>query len=131
MLTIKSIKYRIYPSKRQIHLLENTLEGCRLYYNHLLSQRKDGWETCKKNYSCFEQQKINKDFLDKSKFIIYSQVIQNVAVRVDLAYKVFFRRLKNNEKPGYPRFKSRDRYDSFTYPQRGWKFDEKYILKKN
>lgn len=127
MLTTKSIKYRIYPSRSQIQLLNNTLEGCGLYYNHLLSQRKEGWESSKKNYTCFEQQKINKDFLNKADYDIYAQVIQNVAVRIDLAFKAFFRRLKNGEKPGYPRFKSKDRYDSFTYPQRGWKIEEKNI----
>lgn len=127
MLTTKSIKYRIYPSRSQVQLLNNTLDGCRLYYNHLLSQRKNGWEKDKKNYTCFEQQKINKDFLNKADYDIYAQVVQNVAVRIDLAFKAFFRRLKNGEKPGYPRFKSKDRYDSFTYPQRGWKIEEKNI----
>jgi putative transposase len=100
MLTTKSIKYRIYPSKSQIHLLNNTLEGCRLYYNHLLSQRKDGWEKYQKYFTCFEQQKLNKNFIDKTQYDIYAQVIQNVAVRIDLAFKAFFRRLKNGEKPG-------------------------------
>jgi putative transposase len=128
MLTTKSIKYRIYPSRSQIHLLNSTLEGCRLYYNHLLLQRKDAWEKDKKYFTCFEQQKLNKNFLDKTKYDIYAQVIQNVAVRIDLAFKAFFRRLKNGEKPGYPRFKSYGRYDSFTYPQRGWKIEEKNIL---
>jgi len=127
MLINKSIKYRIYPSRRQIQLMNNSLEGCRLYYNHLLTQRKDSWENSKKHYSCFEQQKINKDFLDKTEYDIYAQVIQNVAVRIDLAFKSFFRRVKNGEKPGYPRYKSKDRYDSFTYPQRGWKIDGNFI----
>ena len=128
MLITKSIKYRIYPSKSQIHLLNNTLEGCRLYYNHLLEQRKNGWEENKKHYTCFEQQKINKDFLNKEKYDIYAQVIQNVAVRIDLAFKAFFRRLKNGEKPGYPRFKSYGRYDSFTYPQTGFKINSNKIF---
>jgi len=127
MLTNKTMRYRIYPSKSQVHQLDKTLEGCRLYYNHLLDQRKNGWENDKKHYTCFEQQKINKDFLNKSEYDIYAQIIQNVAVRIDLAYKAFFRRLKNGEKPGYPRFKSKDRYDSFTYPQRGWKIEDNYI----
>jgi putative transposase len=42
--------------------------------------------------------------------------LQNVAVRVDLAFKAFFRRCNEHaEEPGYPRFKGRGRYDSFTY----------------
>jgi putative transposase len=55
---------------------------------------------------------------------VSSQVLQNVAVRVDLAFKAFFRRVKAGEKPGYPRFKGRNRYDSFTYPQSGFRIDE-------
>jgi putative transposase len=43
--------------------------------------------------------------------------LQNVAVRIDLAFQAFFRRVKTGEKPGYPRFRGRDRYDSMTFPQ--------------
>ena len=46
-------------------------------------------------------------------------MLQNVAVRIDLAFKAFFRRVKNGEKPGYPRFRGKNRYDSITYPQYG------------
>jgi putative transposase len=49
--------------------------------------------------------------------IAHSQVLQNVTERVDLAFKAFFRRVKAGEKPGYPRFRGKHRYDSFTYPQ--------------
>jgi putative transposase len=52
--------------------------------------------------------------------MVHSQVLQNVQVRVDLAYKAFFRRVKRGENPGYPRFKGYGRYDSITYPQSGF-----------
>ena len=48
---------------------------------------------------------------------VHSQVLQNVAVRIDLAFKAFFRRTKAGEKPGYPRFRGRYRYESLTFPQ--------------
>jgi putative transposase len=48
---------------------------------------------------------------------IHSQVLQDTLRRVDKAFKAFFRRVKNGETPGYPRFQGRNRYDSFTYPQ--------------
>ncbi len=44
-------------------------------------------------------------------------------MRVDLAFKAFFRRVKARENSGYPRFKGKGRYDSFTYPQYGFKLD--------
>ncbi len=40
-------------------------------------------------------------------------------LRVHRTFQAFFRRVTNGEKPGYPRFKGRHRYHSFTYPQWG------------
>ncbi len=60
------------------------------------------------------------------------KVLQNVAVRIDLAFKAFFRRRKEGEKPGYPRFRGRNRYDSFTFPQSGFSIthDNRVCLSK-
>ena len=49
---------------------------------------------------------------------VNAQVLQNVALRLDLAFKGFLRRTENaGEKPGYPRFKAEERYHSITFPQ--------------
>ena len=56
-----------------------------------------------------------------------SQVLQEVLERLDKAYKAFFRRIKGKEKAGFPRFRGRDRYDSFTLKQVGWKLDGKHL----
>ena len=50
---------------------------------------------------------------------VHSQVLQDVVQRVDRAFQAFFRRVKNGETPGYPRFHGRNRYNSVTYPQFG------------
>jgi putative transposase len=50
---------------------------------------------------------------------IYSQTLQDVVKRVDLAFQAFFRRVKAGETPGYPRLKGKGQYDSLTYPQEG------------
>lgn len=39
--------------------------------------------------------------------------------RLDKAFQAFFRRLKDGETPGYPRFKSRNRFDTVEYPGYG------------
>jgi putative transposase len=55
---------------------------------------------------------------------IASHVLQNVLFRLEKAFQAFFRRVQNGEKPGYPRFQGRNRYDSFTYPDgAGWKLE--------
>jgi putative transposase len=63
---------------------------------------------------------------------IHSQVLQDVLRRVDKAMKAFFRRVKAGEKPGYPRFQGRNRYDSFCYPQGGYSLtaDNRICLSK-
>jgi putative transposase len=48
---------------------------------------------------------------------VNAQVLQNVVKRVDLAFHAFFRGGKTGEQIGYPRFKSRSRYHSLTFPQ--------------
>jgi putative transposase len=52
-----------------------------------------------------------------------AQVLQDAVKRVDRAYDNFFRRVKLGQKPGYPRFKSRFRYDSLTFKQYRNSFD--------
>ncbi len=44
---------------------------------------------------------------------VSSRVTRNAIDDLDNAFKHFFRRCKNGEKPGYPRFKKRDVRDSF------------------
>ena len=122
----KTFKYRILPTHKQTALLEQTLDGCRWLYNHLLEERKTFWESEKKSLSCFDQCNTFKLLKEEQPFLkdIHSQVLQNVATRIDLAFKAFFRRIKTGETPGYPRFRSRDRYDSFTFPQSGFRLNE-------
>jgi putative transposase len=58
-------------------------------------------------------------------------VLQDILIRLDKAFKNFFRRVNRGEKPGYPRFKSKDRFNSFTFPQSGFKIKRgKVILSK-
>lgn len=57
---------------------------------------------------------------------VHSQVLQNISFRVDGAFNAFFRRIKSGEKPGFPRFRGKG-YDSFTYPQSGYKIGDSTI----
>jgi putative transposase len=50
---------------------------------------------------------------------IHSHVLQDVLARLERAYQAFFRRVQAGEKAGYPRFKSRNRYRSFTFKEYG------------
>ena len=118
MVTL-SIKYRLYPTQAQETKLLRTLDICRHVYNSLLLERTALYEISKTSPSLYGQHasvKLWKDSHEELK-TVHSQVLQNVAVRVDLAFKAFFRRVKAGETPGYPRFKGRGTYDSITFPQ--------------
>ena len=122
----KAYRYRIYPTKKQAHVLHEQLALCAELYNAALQERRDAWRMCGKSIT-FTQQSAQ---LPQIKQIrpeyegIYSQVLQDVLHRVDKAFQAFFRRVKAGQTPGYPRFKSRLRYGSLTYPQFGFGLDE-------
>lgn len=119
-MQLKNYQYRLYPTKKQESTLSQQLVVCQKLYNRLLNQRIQIYEEQQKTLTCFDQCNfiaIIKKKEDTSLQNVHSQALQNVAVRLDLAFKSFFRRVKAGEKAGFPRFKQRDRYDSMTFPQ--------------
>jgi len=111
---MKTYKYRIYPSKAQETILGQQLEECRWLYNKILDVRKTTYEQDGHTFGLYDTQnmipfiRVERPTLK----LVHSMVLQNVNVRVDLAFQAFFRRVKAGEAAaGYPRFKSRDRYD--------------------
>src|SRR6266571_4703503 len=132
---LKTGMYRIYPTKKQLHKLDETLEECRWLYNHLLEMRKTAYERDGISLTCFQQQYTFPVLKQERPSLktVHSQVMQNVAVRVDLAFKAFYRRMREHaQDPGYPRFKGYGRYDSFTFPQSGFSLthDDRVTLSK-
>ena len=126
----KAYRYRIYPTKKQVHVLQEQLALCVELYNAALQERRDAWRMCGKSIT-FTQQSAQLPHIKQVRPEyegIYSQVLQDVLHRVDKAFKAFFRRVKAGQTPGYPRFKSRSRYGSLTYPQFGFGLDEQSKL---
>ena len=127
---LKAFKYRLRPTKKQERILLGHIEECRLLYNQLVCARIQAWEREEPSLSCYDQMKTIPLMKQQRRELtqVYSQVLQNVAIRVDLAFKAFFRRVKaKNGKAGFPRYKGQHRYDSITYPQfsNGCRWDEK------
>ncbi len=130
---IKSFKYRLYPSREQTAKLNDTLTTCRTLYNAALEQRKVAYFHCHKSVYAYDQMKELPGLKELPGVrAVYGQVLQNVLWRVNKSFQNFFRRAESKGgKVGYPRFQSRNRYDSFTYPQRGFSIkDGKLHLSK-
>jgi len=138
-------KYRLNPTSAQRTKLDRTLEICRWVYNDTLGIRKDTYEATGKGLSLYDTNKLLTVWKESKPAFseVHSQVLQNVQERVDLAYKAFFRRVKAGAlrqaqgaagelvEPGYPRFKGRGLYDSFTFKQVGFRLDgDKLTLSK-
>jgi putative transposase len=116
---LRAFKFRLHPNRQQQRLLERQLEEFRWLYSHLLAERRDAWEQQQKSLRYYDQAmtlhilKATRPSLAR----VNTQALQNVAVRIDLAFKAYFRRVKAGETPGYPRFRGCGRYNSLTYPQ--------------
>ncbi len=91
-------------------MMEQTLETCRRLYNDLLAERNEDRTGFFALQHSLVERKVNSKYLSA----IYSQVLQDVNIRLDKAFQAFFAGLAR-----HPRFKRKGRYNSFTYPQRG------------
>jgi len=144
----KAYKFRIYPTSKQEIKLIKTLDTCRNLYNNSLEERIKAHElqqisipkiikdnkpneairliNLRKKNDYYEQQKGLLELKEKYPEYkeVYSQVLQDTLKRLDKSFDNFFRRVKNKENPGFPRFKSRNGYDSFTYSQKGFELKD-------
>lgn len=116
---LKAFKYRLYPTRKQTQAIDAMLETHRHIYNNALAARKAAREERKESISykqqsaSYREEKQSNEYYQSTNF----SSVQRTLRRLDKAFKAFFRRVKAGEKPGYPRFKGRNRFDSieFTY----------------
>lgn len=121
-MSLKSYKYRLYPTRKQQERLQWTLERARELYNAALQERRDAYRMAGKSITYYDQANQLpeiKDIREEYKNI-HSQVLQDVLRKADKTFQRFFERCKRGATPGYPRFKGKGQYDSFTYPQTGF-----------
>lgn len=127
----KAFQFRIYPNRNQEVRLNRTLSTCKHLYNDALAERKKQAELnrLKRDFQVFPwgkpewisyEDQANDLSESKTAFQreVHSQVLQNVLKRLDRSFKNFFIGF------GYPRFKGRNRYDSFAYPQSGFELEK-------
>ena len=117
-----SYKFRIYPNIMQIHQIQKTFGCCRFVFNHFLAERKEQYEQTGKSPTRFQQ---DKSLTSLKKDLTWLQEADSTALQaslqsLDAAYQNFFRRVKQGQKPGYPRFKRKhDRRKSYKSKRNG------------
>ena len=116
----KTFQYRLYPNRAQTEALTVQLsEACRLY-NAALQERIEAYATHRKSINYYDQAAQLTEIRKAGDLDLPNcHCAQDVLRRLDKAFKAFFQRMKRGQKPGFPRFKSRRRYDSITFPSHG------------
>jgi putative transposase len=117
----KTYKYRLYPTLKQVQALDTVLWRCRTLYNVALEERKTAWARCSVSLNYHDQAIELPDLKQACPEYteVHSQVLQDVLRRLERTYQAFYHRIREGEQPGHPRYKGRNRYRSFTYPQYG------------
>jgi putative transposase len=128
-------QYRLKVTYEQRRLMSGWLDLLRRQYNWLLADRFDWWEhnRCPVNacpLACsIAQPREKPDYYSQKRSLvqlkqerpwygeIQSQVLQDMVKRVKQAFDRFIKGDKNGKRSGKPRFKGKNRYRTFTYPQ--------------
>ncbi len=140
---IKGYKFRIYPTKKQKELFENTFGCCRYIYNTLLDMSIKEYENYKEsiklsNIDIYKKPNVSgfyftnkllqlKNDPDKNWLNNVSAVaLQQSALHLGGSFKNFFKLRK-----GYPKFKKKNGKQSFSLTKAGFCFKDKnlYIIK--
>lgn len=114
----RTYKYRLYPNCAQAKALDFLLWQGRNLYNAALEQRIKTYQETGKGISYPAQwahfrgqRNTNPETLGT----LNATSVQQMLRRLDKSFAAFFRRLKAGEKPGFPRFKGRNRFHSLEY----------------
>jgi transposase len=130
---MKAYKYKLKTNAKFVAGCSATLDVCRELYNAAIQERRDAYRMngVSINYHIQAGQLPQIKRVREDVGEVYSQVLQDTLRRVDKAFGAFFRRVKNGEKPGYPRYKPAIRFHSISYPQSGFRLEgDKLYLSK-
>src|SRR5262245_21219333 len=117
----KTFKENLRPTPAQERAVDEVLWRCRRLYNTAREQRITAYQRRHVSVSRYEQaaelQTIRAEFPEYA--AILSHVLQDVRARLDQTDQACFRRMQQGEKAGFPRFKGRHRFHSFTVKEFG------------
>jgi putative transposase len=117
---LKAFRYRLYPTRKQAEALDAQLGEAARLYNAALQERRDAYRQARVSLNYYDQANQLKAIrADGALGLANFSACQDVLRRVEKTFKAFFRRVKAGDRPGYPRFKPRSRFDSYTFPRYG------------
>jgi putative transposase len=117
----RAYTFRLRPTARQHAALERCLASHQELYNAALQERRDAWRLRGIGVSYGEQSAQLKEIRRvRPEVGVWSFSSQQATLRrLNRAFAGFFRRVRAGETPGYPRFKSAQRFNSIEWPKDG------------
>src|SRR5215831_7211002 len=113
--TIKTYEFKLRTNKKFVEACERELEHSRQIYNAALAERISCYQITGASLGYNEQSRHLTEARTLPEVKAHLRTVQQDALeRVEEAFKGFFRRVRNGEKPGFPRFKGKDRYHTFS-----------------
>lgn len=109
MLINKAYKFRLLPNNEQEIMLKKHIGCTRYAFNWALEKKKNYYEQNKKALPYLELSRLWTQHKQENKFLgeVSKWVTANALRNVEKAFTNFFRRLKQGQKFGHPKFKSR------------------------
>ena len=120
----RTFRYRLHPTVRQTQALLRQLDYQRELYNAALEERIGAWKWERRSVSFFDQCRTLTGLGDLRPEVVASGITlcRGTLKRLDRAFAAFYRRAKSGATPGFPRFKSANRFDSLQWEDvSGWK----------
>jgi putative transposase len=110
-------KFRLYPTKEQELVLEQTLDGCRWVYNYFLSIPP--MTEYDMNYALTELKEQHPWLRN-----YYTKMLQMVGKQVAAARKALSSLKRNGRKTGRLLYRYNDDFNAFTYNQSGFRLED-------
>jgi putative transposase len=128
-------QYRLLPTSEQRAKMWRWLDMLRMQYNWMLAERFQWWEESRSPVNAcplvchLPELKAQPDYYSQKRSLValkqdrpwykdvHSQVLQDMVKRVKLAFDRYLSGDSNGNRSGKPRFKGKNRYRSFVYPQ--------------
>jgi putative transposase len=111
---LKAFKYRIYPTEKQIELINKHIGSCRFVYNLALETKQMAYAGNKINLSCFDLVKQLPELKKECPWLkeVNSQSLQQSISNLDNAFTRFFK-----GQGDFPQFKKKSEKQSYNLPQ--------------
>lgn len=128
---MKTYRYKMY-TKAKDGILDNQIDRFGIVYNHCIALHRRYFKLTGKYLNKHQLMSHLAKISHRSRWEeifngLPSQAVQNVAERIDKAYKLFFRNLKHKVRTSPPSFKKVKKHSSYTLKQCGYKFNENKI----